>query len=314
MPVDYGGQLKMFGTPGLGHNSPDMSKTKILVQTTIPYQEDNWHAGRFSLLTNYLAGLRDASGQPLTEVVARNRESDSEGNDRLLSKIDESDFDQIWLFGVDTGDGLGPQDCPAIGRFRQRGGGVMVTRDHEDLGSSICELGGIGAAHFFHSHHQDPDTSRHCVDDTGTQGLSWPNYHSGRNGNYQEITPVEPLHDLLKRPDGSAIRYFPAHPHEGAVGVPAGDPNARVIATGVSLATKRPFNLVVALERSDGQPGRGVAQSTFHHFADYNWDLSTGAPSFVTDPEGDQIEREPGKMEDIKAYVANLVRWLTPPR
>ena len=33
----------------------------------------------------------------------------------------------------------------------------------------------------------------------------------------------------------------------------------------------------------DGRPmGRAIAESTFHHFADYNWDLDRGAPSLLT--------------------------------
>jgi hypothetical protein len=30
--------------------------------------------------------------------------------DPILSTIDRSDFDELWLFAVDTGDGLGPID------------------------------------------------------------------------------------------------------------------------------------------------------------------------------------------------------------
>jgi hypothetical protein len=54
--------------------------------------------------------------------------------------------------------------------------------------------------------------------------------------------------------------------------------------------------------------GRRHANSTSrsrHHFADYNWDTSKGAPSF-----GDQIAREPHFLDDIRAYVRNCVEWL----
>jgi hypothetical protein len=125
-----------------------------------------------------------------------------------------------------------------------RVGGIPATRDHQDAGSSICSLGGVGAAHYFHTRNQDPDASRHCVDDTETRTISWPNYHSGRNGDYQRIIPVEPVHDLLRRPDSPAelIEFFPAHPHEGGVGAPEGQMDARVIAMGKSKMTNRPFN------------------------------------------------------------------------
>ena len=124
---------------------------RILMQTTIPFAEDDWHIGRFSLLRDELASLKDDAGNPLYEVTTRDRESDAAGNDPVLSTLDTSDFKELWLFAVDTGDGLTGTDCQGITRFRQRGGGIMATRDHQDLGTSLCTLGGIGRAHFFHS-------------------------------------------------------------------------------------------------------------------------------------------------------------------
>ena len=123
-----------------------MSKSaKILLQTTVPYFADGWHIGRFSLLRDHLAGLKDGHSHPLFEVTARNR--DSLGRpDSVLSTIDKSDFTELWLFAVDEGNGLTPEDCAAISRFRRAGRGLMVTRDHMDLGSSVCSLGGVGAA------------------------------------------------------------------------------------------------------------------------------------------------------------------------
>src|SRR5947209_14169605 len=291
---------------------------RILLQTTIPATEDDWHVGRFSLLGEHLSGLQDGEGRLLCEVMARNRESNADGDDEVLSRLDSTDFDELWLFAVETGDGLSVADCQGITRFRQRGGGILSTRDHEDLGSSLCTLGGVGRAHFFHSRHQDPDETRRARDDQETKDISWPNYHSGSNGDYQRVTPVGPLHELLRdasSPSGR-VEYFPAHPHEGGVGVPAGEGQARVIAAGTSEVTRRPFNLVVAFERGpDGHGhtlGRAVAESSFHHFEDYNWDTSKGCPSFLAEPPGDQIKREPEKLEGVKTYARNLALWLAP--
>ena len=58
--------------------------------------------------------------------------------------------------------------------------------------------------------------------------------------------------------------------------------------------------------------GRAVAESSFHHLVDYNWDTSKGCPSFLEEPRGDEIMREPEKLEDVKAYVTNVARWLAP--
>ncbi len=289
---------------------------RILLQTTIPFAGDDWHIGRFSLLRNHLASLKDEAEKPLYEVVARNREQDAAGDEPILSSLDTSDFDELWLFAIDTGDGLTVADCQGITRFRQRGGGILATRDHQDLGVSLCTLGGIGRAHFFHSKNPEPDTSRHTPDDPYTTSISWPNYHSGSNGDYQTITVKTP-HELMRNPASpkGIIEFFPAHPHEGAVGVPEGEEHAQVIATGQSQVTNRPFNLVVAFESTanghGSMLGRGVAESSFHHLVDYNWDTDSGCPSFLIEPPGDGYKRNPQALEDIKKYVGNVARWLS---
>ncbi len=282
----------------------------ILLQTTIPPTKDDWHIGRFSLLRDYLSGLADPDGRKLFTVVARDRDP-PDAPDSVLSTLDTSDFDELWLFAVDTGNGLTHEDCGGISRFRARGGGMMVTRDHMDLGSSVCTLGGVGAAHFFHSRNPEPHPARRRIDDCFTPGILWPNYHSGANGDFQEITPVKPLHPVLYDPDDAdeTLRYLPAHPHEGAVGKPAEDPTARVIATGVSKVTATTFNIAVAFEPSAAE-GPAIAQSTFHHFADYNWDPRLGCPSFVSEPPGHGLAELPAARRATERYVRNLALWL----
>ena len=93
----------------------------------------------------------------------------------------------------------------------------------------------------------------------------------------------------------------------------AGTAYARVIATGTSTVTGQRFNLAVAVEGEPfdgGVMGRAVAVSTFHHFADLNWDVERGAPSFVTDKPGDEMKRDPARLEIFKDYVRNIARWL----
>lgn len=294
-----------------------MAPLRILLQTTIPTVADDWHIARFSLLAEHLASLRDETGRPLCEVVARDREADARGDDRVLAAIDRSDFDELWLFAVDTGDGLSQGDCAAISRFHRGGGGVLSTRDHHDLGSSVCSLGGIGAAHHFHSRNPEPDPLRHRPDNPESKSISWPNYHSGRNGDYQQVQAVDPAHPLLAGVGAGGVAHFPAHPHEGAVGAPAGEPRARVVATGTSRVTGRSFPLVVAFERGADAAGplhgRGIAESSFHHLVDYNWDPRMGCPTFVEEAPGDGIAREPHKLADVKTYVRNVALWLAPP-
>ena len=289
-----------------------MAPINILLQTTIEPTPDDWSIARFSLLRAHLEGLRGEDGAPLYTVTARDRATAPGASDPVLAAIDQSDVDELWLFAVDVGDGLNKEECEAIGRFRQRGGGLMVARDHMDLGSSVSELGGVGRAHHFHSRNPDPDPARRANDDPFTPYIQWPNFHSGANGDYQEIRPVGDIHPLLADADGpgGSLRYLPAHPHEGDVSAPPDDPSARVIATGTSMVTGAEFAIAVAFESQAGGPGPAVAQSTFHHFADYNWDPNMGSPSFVTEPPGQSLSGSPEARRSTGLYVANLALWL----
>lgn len=270
-------------------------KPRILLQTTIPYAEDDWNVGRFSQLRDELATVAD--------VVARNRENGSDGNDPVLVKLDESDFDQLWLIAVDTGDGITKHECGAITRFRERGGHIFVTRDHMDLGVSVCDLGGIGDAHYFHSKNLDPNPGNRVNDDRVTTTIEWPNYHSGANGDVQTILAAQPAHPVL-----NGVTTLPSHPHEGSVGAPPAQPDARVVVRGTSRETGRPFNIAVAFEGGNGT-GKGWAESTFHHFVDYNWDVAAGCPSFLSEPPSDAIAKNPNLLDDTKRYVRNLASW-----
>ncbi len=274
---------------------------KILLQTTIPPIDDDWNVGRFSLLRDLLAREH--------EVIARDRASAVPSDDPVIASLASSDFAELWLFAVDSGDGLTPKECDAISEFRRRGGGLMVTRDHMDLGSSVCNLGGVGDAHHFHTRNVDPEVARNGRDDTGTPAIDWPNFHSGSNGDVQTIEVIEPAHQLLKRSDGSRLQFFPAHPHEGAVSAPPGNRSARNIARGHSTITGRAFTLAVAFDSAHGE-GNALAESTFHHFADYNWDVAKGCPSFVSEAPSDRIAKNPWLLDDITLYCTNLAHWL----
>jgi hypothetical protein len=282
---------------------------KILLQTTIPTTADDWSIARFSKVAALLRDQRDDRGHPLYDVTMRDRDAPGRP-DAVLSTIDHSDYDALWLFAVDVGDGLTEADCGAITRFRRSGRGLLVTRDHMDLGSSLCTLGGVGNAHYFHTRNQDPDPASHQRDDPFTTAIDWPNFHSGANGDFQEIEIVGDPHPVLANPDSPTgfIRYLPSHPHEGGVGAPDGE-DARVILRGKSQATGRLFNISVAFEAGENG-GPAIAESTFHHFADYNWDPAWGSPSFVTEAPGDGLKRVPEAMADTHRYVLNVAAWL----
>ena len=274
---------------------------KVLLQTTIPSRADDWSIGRFGQLAELLRAQRDREDHATFEVIARDRDPLG-APDAVLCNLDQSDFDQLWLFAVELGTGLRQKTAVQLADSVGGEGAWMVTRDHMDLGSSICSLAGVGDAHHFHTRNIDPNASER--DDPYSTNISWPNFHSGSNGDYQTIQVVPPAHPVLENPSSPTglIRYLPSHPHEGAVSAPAGH-HARVIASAVSKITGRPFNIAVAFEAYEGN-GRAIAQSTFHHFADYNWDPRSGAPSFVDEPPGNAILLEPDALADTAVMCA----------
>jgi len=280
---------------------------RILVQGSIPHHDDDWHIGRFSLLRDAIAAI------PGVTVVARNREPGPDGDDPELAGLSRARFDQLWVLGVDGGDGLTEREREAIVRFHQDGGGVLTTRDHQDMGAWLRGCGDLGAVHFFHrAEYREPDPERCSPDDRETQSISWPNYHSGRNGDWQSVEAVEPVHPLLRDPDAASgrIERLPAHPHEGAIGVD-GVARAREVARGRSQVTGRSFVLSVALDRDATHRGRAVAEASFHRFADYNWDPGRGAPSFVVEAPGSGMLDTDARRQVVQ-YVRNLVAWLAP--
>jgi hypothetical protein len=277
---------------------------RILLKTTIAPIDDDWSIARFSLLKAEL----EVTGH---DVTARDREPDADGNDPDFATLANGGWDQLWLFAVDVTGALTPADCSAIRRFLARpGAGALLTRDHQDMGSCLLNLGLAGQAHNFHSRNPEADADRQCRDDVLTDYLDWPNYHSGANGDFQQIETLEPDHPLL----AGGLTRLPAHPHEGAVSVPAGaEAFAKVVARGRSRVSGRPFNLMVAIDRhsdAGAKVGRVVAEATFHRFADANWDPSLGCPSFVTEAPGTGYADTPQALSEARAYVRNIATWL----
>ena len=234
---------------------------------------------------------------------------------QILKILTRSDFDQLWLFAVDIESALTDRDAFEIQSFRERGGGVMATRDHEDMGDSLLKLGLLGAVHNFHSSNCELDPLRHHPDDKVTDYISWPNYHSGANGDYQTVATPNSQHPLVKRANGEPIEFLPAHPHEGVVSVPKDAKDfANEILIGRSAVTNHAFGCAIAIENERNAQGvrlgRAVLQSTFHHFADPNLDVEAPLPSFVTEKSGTGMRDNPQALSDSLRYIANVAAWL----
>jgi len=275
----------------------------ILLQTTIPDAFDDWNIRRFSKLAATLAETHS--------VTKRNLQRSEDGIDETLVNLAEHGFDQVWILGVDGGEGLNSTEVAGLSRFWSAGHGLLIARDHSDMGACLLDVGPIGHAHYFHSKNQDPNESLRCRDDQDTLSIEWPNYHSGPNGDFQTIEVLKPDHPLVWNAETKhVLQEFPSHPHEGSVGVPPGCSNAELLVRGTSKVSGAKFGEVVAFEECK-EHGRGVAESSFHHFADYNWDPRLGCPSFVTEQCSSQVLRNPNRLGDVQAYIQNLGRWLS---
>ena len=147
--------------------------TRILLQTTIVDTPDDWNVGRFSLLAEE---LRRAGH----DVTARNR--DGGEVDPTLSRSTRSTTTSSGCSPSTPAADSRPTTRPGSCGSGQRGGGVVTARDHHDLGSCLRSLGSIGRVNHFHTENPEPNARR---DDQDNPGISWPNYHSGANGDYQ---------------------------------------------------------------------------------------------------------------------------------
>ena len=282
-----------------------MSK-HILIKSTVN-DVDDWHIGRFSILVAHLESL----GHRVTTSPWHSQN----GAELELSNLVTSDVDQLWLIAVDVVDAISDADALAIHNFRRRGGGLLVTRDHEDMGKTLLKLPEVGNSHHFQSINPEPDVTRHVRDDLETIEVSWPNYNTGANGDYQIIETSNPLHPLMQRADGSTLQFLPAHPHEGVVSLPNSLLEVgQELVFSRSQSTGHQFCAVVAIDtyqEGDGTNlGRVISESTFHHFADPNLDPAVPSPSFVTELPGDGIVQNDEARRDAFRYIENVANWL----
>jgi len=161
---------------------------KILLQTTIQHARMTGLSRGFQSWQIFFRKIEDETGTRLFGITARDRENLASGDDRILSKLDETDFDQLWLFGVDVGGGLG-------GWIARRSADSVSVAAPSLLRATI-KTWGFPFAHSAASVPRitstpgtpNPIPNGVFADDIETPGISWPNYHSGSNGDFQRVT------------------------------------------------------------------------------------------------------------------------------
>jgi hypothetical protein len=181
------------------------------------------------------------------EVTTANRRADPTADMQNFSfdTPQLSDFDEIWLFGVERtfSPGLSDQELRALSQFMDDGGGVFATGDHEDLGVAMCgALPRVRSMRKWHWPNAGPngepvappvggldrlDTLREGPSagfqfddqsDDVPQNVS-PRMYPAWSFPWKFLWTFHP-HPVLCGPRG-VIRVLPDHPHEGECYVPS---------------------------------------------------------------------------------------------
>lgn len=152
---------------------------------------------------------------------------------------DLSQYDQIWLFAVNPGNGLQAGEVSALWDFMNGGGGVFATGDHEALGEALCaRIPRVRSMRRWYYPSPGPNLepvapARNVDPQRGEKDSTTTLAGGDFDGIPQTIAPTmysspaayvfvvrEYPHPVLCGKDG-VITKLPDHMHEGLVEVPA---------------------------------------------------------------------------------------------
>ncbi len=148
------------------------------------------------------------------------------------TSVNLNSFDQVWLFGIETGAYLSPSEVTKIENYMNGGGGLFATGDHGLLGSALCsQIPRVKDMRYWDN--TDPIDSINEVsmggrrrNDTNRPGAGQilSSYFDNQSDNIPQNIAVRTFgagmpHPLLSistsiRPSG-IIDIMPDHPHEG---------------------------------------------------------------------------------------------------
>lgn len=286
------------------------STGNALLQTTIGADADDWCIERFSLLAAQIRAAGEAQ-QPGFQLLVQNHPSSAEDRLKLQNQLRSGHFEQVWLIAPDLDNGPEPAFFEALEAAVAGGTHLVLATDHTDLGSCLLQLDGclsnVGRTQTFGRSWPDLPSDQEYANDA-CPAIQRPCVVTGQNGGVQ-ICRQRLDHPILAFDTTIAGHLIlPAHPHEGVL-QPQG-PHQQVLLSSHSISSGREQITAVLDEEPGSSRGVVLHHSTFHHFADFNQDVSRGCPSFVLDPASDQIRHSPALLNDLKAYVQAVVGYL----
>jgi hypothetical protein len=260
-------------------------------------------------------------------LIHRTVDPSADLQNKRLDDIELEDFDELWLFGISSGNALSAQETAAVEAFIDGGGGVLHTGDHASLGQGIAgSIKRVGAMRQYPAPAASPtvwnNTLRPGADglyqfadqsDDVPQAIRLRYYHAWtfvpllRRNKYP--------HPVLCGKSGP-IRIFPDHQHEGEAVAPGTypaatwpskngfQPKVEVVAWGRIQSPDadqgREVGLVSTYNGHAANVGRIVADSTWHHWFDINLD------GFAATAAGQ------ARLKTIEEYFLNVAAWLAP--
>jgi len=253
------------------------------------------------------------------------------------------DFDQVWLFGIQSGGAISAAEKNAIAAYMDGGGGLFATGDHGSLGNAMSgDLVRVKDMRHWNdtpnsandtnevsmSGRKRNDTNRPAVGDSTSiwfdnQSDEIPQTIAVRTFGSGMPHPLLSISKLI-RPSG-IIDIMPDHPHEGeckhetSFTVNGKTISTQIIATsfvlggstiggnGKALTDPHCFPSIAVWDGTIANAGRIVVDSTWHHFVNINLN---GVASTVDRP-GVQPGLNPNDFEVIQQYYMNIARWIS---
>ncbi len=257
-------------------------------------------------------------------------------NFNFATSVNLNDFDQIWLFGINSFGGIADNEKKAIAAYMNAGGGLFATGDHGSLGSTMC--GEIIRVKDMR-HWNDTPNSGNDTNEVSMTGRRRNDTNNPRPGNATATTfdhqsdnvpqnigvkkfgsgfLPHPLLSISTRIKSSGIiDIMPDHPHEGECArettftVNGVAIQTQIIATsfvtggntsgGKDSTDPHCFPSICVWDGRPANVGRIVIDSTWHHFVNINLDGSGSAQSGLSTAD----------FNVVRQYYMNIATWMT---
>lgn len=294
---------------------------------------------KYKVTTAYRAGQNAQATRSANPIVVKHID-----DFRFDRSVDLKDFDQVWIFGVDSGDfkassagKLSAGELSAIEKYMDSGGGLFATGDHGALGKIL----GGDIKRVKDMRYWDNTNTNNNLDEVSMTGkrrndTNQPKVGAATSNDFENQSDDIPQriavrrfanrlpHPILSiprslRPSG-VIDIMPDHPHEGECQAERNFEHkgkkirTQILSTSFVIAGNTAIGKAPTEAHSfpgiavwDGRPagaGRIVVDSTWHHFINININ-GTGSPYTGLNKNDYKV---------IQRYFMNIARWMTRPR